>query len=88
MEPGIFMQLKRLEIVQSTCIEYYLIVISIFSYRYFQAGGNPGQVINLCPENYHAVVQTANLLAERLIIMAGDVKFILFSVSVFKNIKS
>lgn len=38
--------------------------------RYFQAGGNPEQVVDLLSENYHAVAQTANLLAEWLI-MAG-----------------
>lgn len=38
--------------------------------RYFQAGGNPEQVVDLLSENYHAIAQTANLLAEWLI-MAG-----------------
>lgn len=35
--------------------------------RYFQSGGNPEQVIDLLSENYHAIAQTANLLAEWLI---------------------
>ncbi|CAG2177253.1 unnamed protein product, partial [Oppiella nova] len=35
--------------------------------RYFQAGGNPEQVVELLSTNYHAIAQTANLLAEWLI---------------------
>lgn len=35
--------------------------------RYFQAGGNPEHVIQLLSENYTAVAQTVNLLAEWLI---------------------
>lgn len=40
--------------------------------RYFQAGGNPEQVIELLSKNYSAVAQKANLLAEWLIL--GGVK--------------
>ncbi|KAJ4430064.1 beta ketoadipyl CoA thiolase, th1, partial [Periplaneta americana] len=40
--------------------------------RYFQAGGNPEQVIELLSHNYNAVAQMANLLAEWLIL--GGVK--------------
>lgn len=53
-----------------------LISGSIFFYqdcsfdRYFQAGGTPEQVINRLSQNYTAVAQMANLLAEWLI-MAG-----------------
>lgn len=36
--------------------------------RYFQAGGNPEQVIEQLSQNYTAVAQTANLLAEWLIL--------------------
>ncbi|XP_055371165.1 negative elongation factor D [Condylostylus longicornis] len=36
--------------------------------KYFQAGGTPEQVINLLSENYKAVAQMANLLAEWLIL--------------------
>ncbi|GLV33783.1 TH1 [Carabus blaptoides fortunei] len=36
--------------------------------RYFQAGGNPEQVIEQLSHNYTAVAQTANLLAEWLIL--------------------
>lgn len=36
--------------------------------RYFQAGGTPEQVINLLSQNYSAVAQMANLLAEWLIL--------------------
>lgn len=40
--------------------------------RYFQAGGNPEQVIEQLSMNYNAVAQMANLLAEWLIL--GGVK--------------
>lgn len=46
--------------------------ICIFFYRYFQAGGNPEQVIEMLSENYQAVAQMANLMAEWLI-LAGNV---------------
>lgn len=36
--------------------------------RYFQAGGNPLQVIEELSHNYTAVAQMANLIAEWLII--------------------
>lgn len=36
-------------------------------HRYFQAGGSPENVIQLLSENYTAVAQTVNLLAEWLI---------------------
>lgn len=36
--------------------------------RYFQAGGNPEQVIEQLSINYNAVAQMANLLAEWLIL--------------------
>ena len=41
--------------------------------RYFQAGGNPEKVVELLSGNYHAIAQTANLLAEWLI-MTGIVE--------------
>lgn len=37
-------------------------------FRYFQAGGTPEQVINQLSQNYTAVAQMANLLAEWLIL--------------------
>lgn len=39
-----------------------------FPLRYFQAGGTPEQVINQLSQNYTAVAQMANLLAEWLIL--------------------
>lgn len=39
----------------------------VTSSRYFQAGGSPENVIQLLSENYTAVAQTVNLLAEWLI---------------------
>nr|XP_046198062.1 negative elongation factor D-like isoform X2 [Oncorhynchus gorbuscha] len=40
--------------------------------RYFQAGGSPERVIQLLSENYSAVAQTVNLLAEWLFQMGVD----------------
>lgn len=45
-------------------------------FRYFQAGGNPEQVIDMLSMNYQAVAQMANLMAEWLI-LAG--KFFLWN---------
>lgn len=45
--------------------------IIFFPRRYFQAGGSPEHVIQLLSENYSAVAQTVNLLAEWLIQMGG-----------------
>ncbi|KAK2110244.1 hypothetical protein P7K49_009990 [Saguinus oedipus] len=42
--------------------------------RYFQAGGSPENVIQLLSENYTAVAQTVNLLAEWLIQTANMIK--------------
>lgn len=42
--------------------------------RYFQAGGNPEQVIEQLSINYNAVAQMANLLAEWLI-LGGKLTF-------------
>ncbi|BET00091.1 negative elongation factor [Nesidiocoris tenuis] len=52
----------------------YIMEPGIFSQlkRYFQAGGNPEQVIELLSHNYKAVAQMANLVAEWLI--TGGVK--------------
>lgn len=52
----------------------YIMEPGIFSQlkRYFQAGGNPEQVIELLSHNYKAVAQMANLVAEWLIL--GGVK--------------
>jgi negative elongation factor C/D len=36
-------------------------------FSFFQVGGNPEQVVGLLSDNYHAIAQTANLLAEWLI---------------------
>lgn len=41
--------------------------------RYFQAGGTPEQVINQLSQNYTAVAQMANLLAEWLILAGVQV---------------
>lgn len=65
MEPGIFSQLKRYAIE----VQYiYEIMIIVFCIRYFQSGGNPVQVIEQLSDNYTAVAQMANLIAEWLII--------------------
>lgn len=53
------------------CILYHLQAANRMNiFRYFQAGGTPEQVINRLSQNYTAVAQMANLLAEWLI-MAG-----------------
>ncbi len=41
--------------------------------RYFQAGGNPEQVIDLLSKNYIAVAQMANLMAEWLILAGAEI---------------
>lgn len=41
--------------------------------RYFQAGGNPEQVIDLLSRNYIAVAQMANLMAEWLILAGAEI---------------
>uniref|UniRef100_A0A6P7H0U3 Negative elongation factor D-like n=1 Tax=Diabrotica virgifera virgifera TaxID=50390 RepID=A0A6P7H0U3_DIAVI len=48
----------------------YIMEPGIFSQlkRYFQSGGNPLQVIEELSQNYTAVAQMANLIAEWLII--------------------
>lgn len=63
--------------VQAECLELFgskdFIMepgISPFLQRYFQAGGGPEPVVQLLSDNYSAIAQLANLLAEWLI-MAG-----------------
>ncbi len=53
-----------------TCTAYFFIQID----RYFKAGGAPEQVVTLLSDNYQAVAQTANVLAEWLI-HAGNTAF-------------
>ncbi|XP_073438559.1 negative elongation factor C/D [Dendrobates tinctorius] len=60
--------------VQQECLQKlssrdYIMEPAIFNTlkRYFQAGGSPENVIQLLSENYAAVAQTVNLLAEWLI---------------------
>ncbi|XP_044153408.1 negative elongation factor C/D [Bufo gargarizans] len=60
--------------VQQECLQKlssrdYIMEPAIFNTlkRYFQAGGSPENVIQLLSENYTAVAQTVNLLAEWLI---------------------
>uniref|UniRef100_A0A670I151 Negative elongation factor complex member C/D n=1 Tax=Podarcis muralis TaxID=64176 RepID=A0A670I151_PODMU len=60
--------------VQQECLQKfstrdYIMEPSIFNTlkRYFQAGGSPENVIQLLSDNYTAVAQTVNLLAEWLI---------------------
>ncbi|XP_005993626.1 negative elongation factor C/D isoform X1 [Latimeria chalumnae] len=65
--------------VQQECIQKfssrdYIMEPTIFNTlkRYFQAGGSPENVIQLLSENYTAVAQTVNLLAEWLIQMGVE----------------
>ncbi|KAK7915655.1 hypothetical protein WMY93_011416 [Mugilogobius chulae] len=62
--------------IQDACLEKfssrdYIMEPAIFNTlkMYFQAGGSPEHVIQLLSENYSAVAQTVNLLAEWLIQM-------------------
>ncbi|KAG1664297.1 Negative elongation factor C/D [Nymphon striatum] len=61
--------------VQEKCAEFfkstdYIMEPGIFNNlrRYFKAGGNPERVVELLSENYTAVAQCANILAEWLIL--------------------
>ncbi|GLH09589.1 hypothetical protein R5R35_004636 [Gryllus longicercus] len=72
-------QVENAQEVLDECLEKfsthdYIMEPGIFTQlkRYFQAGGNPEQVIELLSQNYSAVAQMANLLAEWLIL--GGVK--------------
>lgn len=58
------------ECLSKFCTPDYIMEPGIFTQlkRYFQAGGTPEQVINLLSQNYTAVAQMANLLAEWLIL--------------------
>ncbi|GFT57972.1 negative elongation factor D [Trichonephila clavipes] len=67
----------RNAMIQAECFENFssqdfIMEPEIFTQlkRYFQSDRNPEQVVDLLSENYHAIAQTANLLAEWLI-MAG-----------------
>lgn len=57
------------ECLNKFCSRDYIMEPAIFNTlkRYFQAGGSPENVIQLLSENYTAVAQTVNLLAEWLI---------------------
>jgi len=66
--------------VQEACIEQFgttdfIMEPGIFSTlkRYFQAGGNPEQVIDMLSENYQAMAQMANLMAEWLILAGASI---------------
>ncbi|XP_042865780.1 negative elongation factor D-like [Penaeus japonicus] len=66
--------------VQSNCLRQFsstdfIMEPGIFSTlkRYFQAGGNPEQVIEMLSENYQAVAQMANLMAEWLILAGASI---------------
>lgn len=68
-------QVENAQEVLEECLEKfstpdYIMEPGIFTQlkRYFQAGGNPEQVIELLSQNYSAVAQMANLLAEWLIL--------------------
>ncbi|XP_076058281.1 negative elongation factor complex member TH1 [Oratosquilla oratoria] len=68
------------EEAQEKCLEQfgstdYIMEPGIFSTlkRYFQAGGNPEQVIEMLSINYQAVAQMANLMAEWLILAGASI---------------
>lgn len=67
--------------VQEECIKAfasndYIMEPGVFNTlkMYFKAGGAPEQVVQLLPDNYTAVAQTANLMAEWLIQAGMDIK--------------
>lgn len=67
--------------VQNECLDMfsgtdYIMEPGVFNQlkRYFSAGGSPKQVIQVLSDNYKAVAQTANLLAEWLIQAGVDIK--------------
>lgn len=66
--------------VQQSCLSQFattdfIMEPGIFSTlkRYFQAGGNPEQVIEMLSENYQAMAQMANLMAEWLILAGASI---------------
>ena len=65
----------RQECLQAFSSNDYIMEPGVFNMlqRYFKAGGAPEQVVELLSDNYKAVAQTANLMAEWLI-QAGIVK--------------
>ena len=67
--------------ILSTCLvkfgsKDFIMEPEIFSQlkKYFQAGGNPEQVIELLSVNYIAVAQMANLMAEWLILAGAEIQ--------------
>ena len=74
MEPEEEEEIESEEILE-TCLKQFgspdfIMEPEIFTQlkSYFQAGGNPEQVIDLLSRNYIAVAQMANLMAEWLIL--------------------
>ncbi|XP_014665962.1 PREDICTED: negative elongation factor D-like [Priapulus caudatus] len=66
--------------IQAECLELFgskdFIMepgISPFLQRYFQAGGGPEPVVQLLSDNYSAIAQLANLLAEWLIMIGVNI---------------
>ncbi len=59
----------RQECLQAFSTNDYIMEPGVFNMlqRYFKAGGAPEQVVELLSDNYKAVAQTANLMAEWLI---------------------
>ncbi|KAK2156330.1 hypothetical protein LSH36_216g06069 [Paralvinella palmiformis] len=72
---------ENTETVQEECLEKfasndYIMEPEVFNMlkRYFKAGGSPEQVVQLLSDNYTAVAQTANLMADMLISAGVDIK--------------
>jgi negative elongation factor C/D len=66
----------RQECLQAFTTPDYIMEPEVFNQlkRYFKAGGNPEPVVQLLSDNYTAVAQTANLMAEWLIQAGIDIK--------------
>uniref|UniRef100_A0A2P2I5S3 Negative elongation factor D-like n=1 Tax=Hirondellea gigas TaxID=1518452 RepID=A0A2P2I5S3_9CRUS len=72
-------EISPLEVQQGCLTQFattdFIMEPGIFSTlkRYFQAGGNPEQVIEMLSENYQAMAQMANLMAEWLILAGASI---------------
>jgi negative elongation factor C/D len=71
---------EDIQVVLDTCLTRFatpdfIMEPEIFTQlkRYFQAGGNPEQVIDLLSRDYIAVAQMANLMAEWLILAGAEI---------------
>ncbi|KAF6020116.1 NELFCD [Bugula neritina] len=69
-------EITRQECTHKLSMPDYIMEPSVFAtlQRYFEAGGLPEQVVDMLSNNYMAMAQTANLLAEWLILAGTDIR--------------